>query len=88
LNRYGSDKPDTRFDVFLHDFTDVFKSADASALREMVEAGQNRARPGRSESFLFTQGGSIDLDTFVKTARARGVAWIKIATRALRPPRW
>src|SRR2546423_1763115 len=25
MQRYGSDKPDTRFEVFLHDFTDIFK---------------------------------------------------------------
>src|SRR6266850_2516390 len=40
MDRYGSDKPDTRFEIYLQDFTDIFKAADASALREMVEAGQ------------------------------------------------
>src|SRR5688572_27184282 len=40
MDRYGSDKPDTRFDVFLQDFTDIFKGAEPSAFREMVETGQ------------------------------------------------
>src|SRR5262249_10300538 len=37
MERYGSDKPDTRFDVFLQDFTNIFKSAEAGVFREMAE---------------------------------------------------
>src|SRR5207248_10702757 len=40
MHRYGSDKPDTRCDVFLQDFTDIFKTADASVFREFARTGQ------------------------------------------------
>src|SRR5438874_1583573 len=40
MDRYGSDKPDTRFEVFLQDFTEIFKAADASVFREIAETGQ------------------------------------------------
>src|SRR6185503_9167940 len=40
MNKYGSDKPDTRFEVYLQDFTEIFKKADACVFREMAEAGQ------------------------------------------------
>src|SRR5439155_24304727 len=40
MERYGSDKPDTRFEVCLQDFTEIFKQAERSAFREIVDAGQ------------------------------------------------
>src|SRR5262245_66386273 len=40
MDRYGSDKPDTRFDVFLQDFTDIFRKGDAGVFREIAENGQ------------------------------------------------
>jgi len=40
MGKYGSDKPDTRFDVFIQDFTAIFKTADSSAFRELAESGQ------------------------------------------------
>ena len=39
MERYGSDKPDTRFEVFLQDFTDIFKNGEAGVFREMAETG-------------------------------------------------
>src|SRR5438034_4245256 len=40
MNRYGSDKPDTRCDVFIQDFTAIFEIAEAGVFREMAAAGQ------------------------------------------------
>src|SRR5215468_8800568 len=37
MDRYGSDKPDTRFDVFLQDFTDIFRNGEAGVFREIAE---------------------------------------------------
>src|SRR5712691_3558853 len=39
MDRYGSDMPDTRFDVFVQDFTEIFKTADAGVFRDMADTG-------------------------------------------------
>src|SRR5436309_518154 len=39
MDRYGSDKPDTRFDVLLQDFTDVFKAGEAGLFRDLAQSG-------------------------------------------------
>jgi len=77
MDRYGSDKPDTRFEIYLQDFTDIFKAADASALREMVEAGQT-VRGLVAPKVSYSRKALDDIDTFVKQLGAKGVAWIKV----------
>ena len=77
MDRYGSDKPDTRFEVCLQNFTDIFKSAEAGALRDMVGAGQT-VRGLVAPKVSYSRKALDDLDTFVKQLGAKGVAWIKI----------
>lgn len=76
MNRYGSDKPDTRFDVFLQDFTDVFKTADACVFREMAESGQT-IRGLLAPKCAYSRKILDELTNFVKQLGAAGLAWIK-----------
>src|SRR6185436_20858311 len=76
MNRYGSDKPDTRFDVFLQDFTSIFKSADPCVFREMAESGQT-IRGLVAPNVLYSRKVLDDLTAFVKQLGAAGLAWIK-----------
>jgi aspartyl-tRNA synthetase len=77
MNRYGSDKPDTRFDVFLQDFTDIFKKAEAGVFREMAEVG-NTVRGLVAPKTAYSRKQLDDLALFVKQLGGAGVAWIKI----------
>ena len=76
MNRYGSDKPDTRFDVFLQDFTEIFKTADPCVFREMAESGQT-IRGLVAPKTLYSRKVLDDLTNFVKQLGAAGLAWIK-----------
>jgi len=76
MNKYGSDKPDTRFDVFLQDFSEIFKKADACVFREMAEAGQT-IRGFMAPGVSYSRKVLDDLTNYVKQMGAAGLAWIK-----------
>jgi aspartyl-tRNA synthetase len=78
MNRYGSDKPDTRFDVFIQDFTEIFKTADPSVFRETAEAG-GTVRGIVAPKTAYSRKALDDLAVFVKQLGGAGIAWIKPA---------
>jgi aspartyl-tRNA synthetase len=72
--RYGSDKPDLRFDLEIQDATEIFRQSEFAAFRGIVEAnGAVRLLvvpdiANRSRKFF------DDLDTMVKQYGAKGLA--------------
>jgi aspartyl-tRNA synthetase len=82
MQQYGSDKPDTRFEVFLQDFTDIFKTAETSVFRELVDSGQSirgLVAPGVS----YSRKQNDDLNAYIKQIGGAGVAWIKLGADGL-----
>jgi aspartyl-tRNA synthetase len=77
MDRYGSDKPDTRFDVFLQDFTSIFKSAETGVFREMADIG-NTVRGLVAPKTAYSRKQLDDIALFVKQLGGAGVGWIKI----------
>src|SRR5262245_17222959 len=77
MDRYGSDKPDTRFDVFLQDFTEIFKTAEPCIFREMAEIG-NTVRGLVAPKTAYSRQQLDDVALFVKELGGAGVAWIKL----------
>ncbi len=74
LDKYGVDKPDTRFGLYLHDITDIVRGSN---FRLFAKAPLVKA--------LKVDGGSSlsrkeidDLTEYVKIFGAQGLAWIKI----------
>ena len=82
MNKYGSDKPDTRFDVFLQDFTEIFKKAEPCVFREMAEAGQT-IRGFMAPGVSYSRKVLDDLTNYVKQMGAAGLAWIKPTSEGL-----
>ncbi len=76
MNRYGSDKPDTRFGVLLQDFTSIFRTAEPCVFREMAESGQT-IRGLVAPNVAYSRKVLDDLTNFVKQLGAAGLAWIK-----------
>ena len=77
MHNYGSDKPDTRFAVFIRDFTDLFRTAESSLFRDIAETGgtvRGLVAPKTSHSRKQLD----DIAAFVKQLGGAGVAWIKI----------
>src|SRR5438552_11091300 len=74
---YGSDKPDTRFEVCLQDFTEIFKQAGPGVFREMVDAGQT-VRGLVAPNISYSRKSLDEFNTFIKQLGGAGVAWIRI----------
>ncbi|MCE5335032.1 MAG: aspartate--tRNA ligase [Desulfobacteraceae bacterium] len=78
MDRYGSDKPDTRFELPLADVTDIVAQSEFRVFRQAVERG------GIVKALRVPDGKDMsrkdldDLIEFVKIFGAQGMAWIKI----------
>ena len=79
MGRYGTDKPDLRFDLPLHDLSEFAKSCDFQVFRRAVESG------GMVKGLVIPKGGAFTrnrIDNMIETAKefgAKGLAWVKIS---------
>ncbi len=73
MNRYGSDKPDTRFGLELVDLTDVFSETDFNAFKAPCIKGIKVAGGGEIGRNQLDQ-----LTDKAKTWGAKGLVWIKV----------
>ena len=80
MDRFGSDKPDLRFGFELKDISDIVKDCGFGVFSSAIEAGGSVRLinvDGHAKDFPRKK---IDkLGEFVKTYRAKGLAWMKIA---------
>lgn len=89
MERFGSDKPDTRFGLEITDITDLVKGCGFGVFSSTVESGGSvrliNAKgfyKGGSESILSRK--DVDaLGEFVKTYKAKGLAWIAVKSDGL-----
>ncbi|MBP5649288.1 MAG: aspartate--tRNA ligase [Clostridia bacterium] len=89
MERFGSDKPDTRFGLEITDITDLVKDCGFGVFSSTVESGGSvrliNAKgfyKGGSESILSRK--DVDaLGEFVKTYKAKGLAWIAVKSDGL-----
>lgn len=83
MNQYGSDKPDTRFDMLLQDVSELVKGIDfkvfsqAPVVKAIVVKG-NADRYSRKDIDKMTE--------FAKQFGAKGLAWIKVDDGKLTGP--
>ena len=77
MNRFGSDKPDTRFGLELCDLSDLVKDSEFSVFRGAVEAGGSVRGINVPGGAKMTRKEIDSLTDFVKTYGAKGLAWYK-----------
>ena len=79
MERYGCDRPDTRYDLELHDFTEVLGALESGILRSAV------ARGGRIRGLALEGGARLSrkqiggIEDAARSAGAPGLLWAKIA---------
>jgi len=73
MDTYGSDKPDTRFDLFLQDLKPFTDQSDFNAFKS-VEIVKGLFVPGGAKYSRKNIDGFTD---FVKKYKAKGLAWMK-----------
>ncbi len=85
MDRYGSDKPDLRFDMEIHDLTELAKTCQFKVFSQVANSG------GKVKSICLTGGAAsasrkqIDLWTeFAKSCGAKGLAWVAFSTEGIR----
>ncbi len=74
MDTYGSDKPDTRFDLFLQDLKPFTDQSDFNAFKS-VEIVKGLVVPGGAKYSRKNIDGFTD---FVKKYKAKGLAWMKV----------
>ena len=80
---YGSDKPDTRFDMLLQDLTEVVKSVDFKVFSE-APAVKAIVVKGAADNYS-----RKDIDKMTEVAKqygAKGLAWVKVVDGELNGP--
>ena len=77
MDRFGSDKPDTRFGLELCDLSDLVKDSEFSVFRGAVEAGGSVRGINVPGGAKMTRKEIDSLTDFVKTYGAKGLAWYK-----------
>ena len=75
MDRYGSDKPDTRFGMELCDITDCVRDMDFVVFKSAIEAGGS-VRAINTEGHAFSRKEIDHLTEFVKTYKAKGLVYI------------
>lgn len=76
MDRYGSDKPDTRFGLELINVSDLCEGSGFSVFDSAIEGGGSvRAIRVEGASSRFTRKNIDELTEFVKIYKARGLAW-------------
>src|SRR3954470_21496290 len=86
LNRYGIDKPDTRFGMELVDFTEEFKASTFKVFSGAIASGGVvKARNAKGMAGA-TQGQIETMTEYAKSFGAKGLAYIKVENGEWKSP--
>ena len=86
MNRFGSDKPDTRFGLEIRDFTDTVRNSQFKVFASAIQKG------GVVKGICIPKGGDMsrkdldDMTPFAATFGAKGIAWTKIIAEGWQSP--
>jgi aspartyl-tRNA synthetase len=86
MNRFGVDKPDTRFGLEIADLSDVFKNSTFKVFSGAVAAGGVVKAFNAKGLADITQGEIKNLEDIAKTLGAKGLAFIKAEKGELKSP--
>lgn len=87
MERYGSDKPDTRFEMELSDVSEIVEHSGFQVFSSAVSAGGKVAAINVKEKAAVYSRKDIDkLTDFVKIYGAKGLAWLKVEEEGLKGP--
>ncbi|MDU3182982.1 MAG: aspartate--tRNA ligase [Staphylococcus lugdunensis] len=87
MSRYGSDKPDTRFDMELIDVSKLGTEMDFKVFKDTVnQNGQVKAIVAKGAADNYTRKDMDGLTEFVNIYGAKGLAWVKVVEEGLSGP--
>lgn len=85
MNRYGSDKPDLRYDLEFLDVTNLLNGSEFKIFQELIK--QKGAIKGfKVTDRNFSRSDFDELTTYVQGYGAKGLVWFKVSESALESP--
>lgn len=87
MDRFGSDKPDTRFGFELKDLSDLLSACEFKVFAGAISSGGSvRAINAKGCEPKFARREIDALVDYVKIYRAKGLAWISVTEEGLKSP--
>lgn len=87
MERYGSDKPDIRFGLELKDLSDILSNCEFKVFSEALKnGGCIKAINAEGCGAKISRKEIDSLGEFVKTYRAKGLAWISYTQEGIKSP--
>ncbi|CAN2039167.1 Aspartate--tRNA(Asp/Asn) ligase [Candidatus Magnetomoraceae bacterium gMMP-15] len=86
IDRFGLDKPDTRFDLELKDITDIVDGCGFKVFADVVKKGGCVKALNAKGCIKFSRKEIDDLIDFVRIYQAKGMAWIKVKQDSWQSP--
>ncbi|MFW8665944.1 aspartate--tRNA ligase [Enterococcus entomosocium] len=87
MGRYGSDKPDTRFDMELIDLSEVVKDVDFKVFQMALEkGGVVKVLNAKGAADKYSRKDMDNLGHYAGQFGAKGLAWVKVEEDGLKGP--
>ena len=87
MNRFGSDKPDTRFTMELVDLSEVVKDLDFKVFQMALQnGGVVKALNAKGAADKYSRKDMDNLAQYVSQFGAKGLAWLKVEADGLKGP--
>ncbi len=87
IDRFGTDKPDMRFDMEIVDLGEIVRGTSFKVFAQVLESGgQVRALNIKNSADALSRKMLDDLTEIAKTYGAKGMAWIKVQKDGLQSP--
>lgn len=84
MNKYGSDKPDTRYEMYLQDITKLANKTSFSIFKNNIEnGGIVKAIKVKNGASLYSRKGIDALTEYIKRFKASGLAFVKLVDNVL-----
>lgn len=76
MEKYGSDKPDLRFEMLQHNVTELFRNSEFSVFKSNLE-NNGEIKAIKVDNHSFSRKETDKFSEFVKIYKAKGVAFVK-----------
>lgn len=86
MNKYGSDKPDTRFAMEINDLSEVLNQSDFKVFASALSTGGTVRGIKANKESGFSRKEIDELTDFVKNYGAKGLAWIALKDGEIKSP--
>ncbi len=78
MDKYGSDKPDTRFELYLQDLTDILADTKMNVFRNAIlNGGIAKCLIVKNNGDKYSRSDIEHMIDYIKDFKAKGMAWLK-----------